>query len=75
MSFMDEIRKIPPVTRFLCASSLAVTLPVLLQILPIYKVVFVKEFVTQKFEVGFCLCSWMKDKSGTEKVCDTHVLM
>lgn len=53
MSFMDEIRKIPPVTRFLCASSLAVTLPVLLQILPIYKVVFVKEFVTQKFEVSF----------------------
>lgn len=52
MSFMDEIRKIPPVTRFLCASSLAVTLPVLLQILPIYKVVFVKEFVTQKFEVS-----------------------
>ncbi len=49
---MDEIRKIPPVTRFLCASSLVVTLPVLLQILPIYKVVFVKEFVTQKFEVS-----------------------
>lgn len=56
MSFMDEIRKIPPVTRFLCASSLAVTLPVLLQILPIYKVVFVKEFVTQKFEVSFYVC-------------------
>lgn len=56
MSFMDEIRKIPPVTRFLCGSTLAVTVPVLLQVLPVYKVVFVKEFVTRKFEVSRCIC-------------------
>jgi Derlin-2/3 len=51
--FWDEIRKIPPVTRFLCGSSLAVTLPVMLQLLSAYKVVFVRELVTQKFEVCF----------------------
>jgi hypothetical protein len=51
--FWNEIRKIPPVTRFLCGSSLAVTLPVMLELLSPYKVIFVGAFVTQKFEV-FC---------------------
>jgi Derlin-2/3 len=49
--FWDEIRKIPPVTRFLCGSSLAVTLSVMLQLLSAYKVVFVRELVMQRFEV------------------------
>ncbi|KAG8970247.1 hypothetical protein FRC03_010437 [Tulasnella sp. 419] len=31
---MDEIRKIPPVTRFIVGSTLAVTLPLMLQVLP-----------------------------------------
>lgn len=49
--FWDEIRKIPPVTRFLCGSSLAVSVPVMLQLLSPYKVVFVRELVIQRFEV------------------------
>ena len=49
--FWNEIRKIPPVTRFLCGSSLAVSLPVMLHLLSPYKVIFVSAFVTQKFEV------------------------
>ena len=49
--FWDEIRKIPPVTRFLCGSSLAVSLPVMLQLLSPYKVIFVRALVTQRFEV------------------------
>lgn len=49
---MDEIRKIPPVTRFLCGSSLAVTLPVMLNIASPYKLIFVKQLVTQRFEVS-----------------------
>ena len=49
---MDEIRKIPPVTRFLCGSSLAVTLPVMLQIASPYKLIFVKGLVTQRLEVS-----------------------
>jgi len=49
--FWDEIRKIPPVTRFLCGSSLAVSVPVMLQLLSPYKVVFVRELVMQRFEL------------------------
>lgn len=49
--FWDELRKIPPVTRFLCGSSLAVTLPVMLQLLSPYKVIFATKFVTQRFEL------------------------
>lgn len=51
--FWNEIRKIPPVTRFLCGSSLAVTLPVMLQLLSPYKVIFVRGLVTHQFEVCF----------------------
>lgn len=47
-----ELLKIPPVTRFLCASQLAVSLPVMLQILSPYQVVFVWQFVIQRFEVS-----------------------
>ncbi|KAF8234956.1 DER1-domain-containing protein [Tricholoma matsutake] len=49
--FMAEIRKIPPVTRFLCASSLAVTIPVLMNIVSPYKVVFVLDYVLRRFEL------------------------
>ena len=51
--FWDELRKIPPVTRFLCGSSLAVSVPVMLHLLSPYKVIFVRELVTQRFEVCF----------------------
>lgn len=50
---LAEIRKIPPVTRFVCASIVAVTLPVMAKIVSPYKVIFVKEFVTKKWEVRF----------------------
>ncbi|KAI0827163.1 hypothetical protein BC628DRAFT_1409940 [Trametes gibbosa] len=73
-SFMDEIRKIPPVTRFLCASSLAVTLPVLLQILPIYKVLFVKEYVTKKFEIWRVFTSFFLGSSGINFIFDIAML-
>ncbi len=50
--FWDEIRKIPPVTRFLCGSSLAVSIPVMMRIVGPYKLIFVPALVTQKFEVS-----------------------
>lgn len=50
--FVAELRKIPPVTRSLLASSLGITLPVLLNILSPYKVLFVKELVFKKLEVS-----------------------
>ncbi|OCB85027.1 DER1-domain-containing protein [Sanghuangporus baumii] len=48
---MDEIRKIPPVTRFLCASTLGISLPVNLGMLSVYRIVFVKDAITQKLEI------------------------
>jgi hypothetical protein len=36
---MDEIRKIPPVTRYLVGGTLAITLPILLQLVAIYPIV------------------------------------
>ncbi|KAI0634838.1 DER1-domain-containing protein [Trametes polyzona] len=74
MSFMDEIRKIPPVTRFLCASSLAVTVPVLLQVLPVYKVVFMKEYVTRRFEVWRVFTSFFLGSSGINFIFDLAML-
>jgi len=62
--FWDEIRKIPPVTRFLCGSSLAVSLPVMLKLLTPYKVIFVREFVTQKFELWRIWSSFFYGGSG-----------
>ncbi|KAG8846688.1 hypothetical protein FRB96_001924 [Tulasnella sp. 330] len=43
--FMDEIRKIPPVTRTLVASTLAVSGPVMLQLVSPYPLLFVWKFV------------------------------
>jgi Derlin-2/3 len=48
---MDAIRSIPPVTRFLCGSSLAVTLPIMLQILSLRRLILVWPLVIQRFEV------------------------
>lgn len=48
---MAEINKIPPVTRFLAGSSLAVTLPVMLQLVSAYKVFYAWSLVYGRFEV------------------------
>ncbi|KAG5642536.1 hypothetical protein DXG03_002574 [Asterophora parasitica] len=45
-----ELRKIPPVTRFLCASSLAVTIPVLMNIVSPYKVLYTYKYVFQQLQ-------------------------
>lgn len=49
--FLDELYKIPPVTRFLCGSSLAVSLPAMLKLVHPYVLVFVKDLVVKKFQV------------------------
>ncbi|KAA1478160.1 DER1-domain-containing protein [Dentipellis sp. KUC8613] len=72
--FWDEIRKIPPVTRFMCGSSLAVTVPVLLELLSPYRVVFVKELVTKKFEVWRIWTSFFLGGSGINFIFDIAML-
>ncbi|OSD08771.1 hypothetical protein PYCCODRAFT_1356851 [Trametes coccinea BRFM310] len=74
MSFMDEIRKIPPVTRFLCGASLGVTLPVMLQIVSPYKVIFVKELVTRRYEVWRAFTSFFLGSSGINFIFDFVML-
>jgi len=49
--FLAEIRKIPPVTRFVCGSSLGVTGSVLLGAVTPYTVLFVKDFVFKRLQV------------------------
>jgi len=48
---LAEIRKIPPVTRIICGSSLGVTGSVLLGAVAPYTVLFVKDFVFKKLQV------------------------
>lgn len=72
---MDEIRKIPPVTRFLCGASLGVTLPVMLQIVSPYKVIFVKELVTRRYEVGVWLRSCSLSVVGLPSVCQEFCIL
>ncbi|KAI0336718.1 DER1-domain-containing protein [Cubamyces sp. BRFM 1775] len=74
MSFMEEIRKIPPVTRFVCAASLAVTIPVLLQLVHPYKIIFVKEFVIQKLEIWRIFTSFFMGSSGINFIFDFAML-
>jgi len=62
--FWDEIRKIPPVTRFLCGSSLAVSIPVMMQLMNPYKLVFVPLLVTQKFELWRVWSSFFLGSAG-----------
>ena len=53
--FVAEIRKIPPVTRFLCISSLGVTLTTLMNLVSPYRVLYVQDLVLRRFEVrGAC---------------------
>ena len=48
----SEINKIPPVTRFLCGSSLGVTLSAILQFVSPYKLLYTTDLVFKKFEVS-----------------------
>ncbi|SGY21890.1 BQ5605_C016g08289 [Microbotryum silenes-dioicae] len=71
---MDEIRKIPPVTRTLVGGVLAVTLPCLLQLLSPYKVIYVQALVFQKFELWRLVTSFLYGGSGLPLLFDTFML-
>ncbi|TFY80979.1 hypothetical protein EWM64_g3037 [Hericium alpestre] len=72
--FMDEIRKIPPVTRFLCGSTLAVTLPVMLELVSPYRVLFVRDFVTKRWEIWRVWSSFFLGSSGINFIFDIAML-
>ena len=52
-----EIKKIPPVTRFLVLSSLGITVPTMIGFVPMHKLVFITPLIVKRWEVGsiiFC---------------------
>lgn len=70
---LTEIRKIPPVTRFLVASSLGITLPAILHLVSPWRLVFVSQAVIKDFEVRpmLVLIYVAKDLSMSLTVLDT----
>jgi Derlin-2/3 len=64
MDILAEIKKIPPVTRFLCGSSLAVTGATIASIVSPYSVIFAKELVFRKFEIWRLYTSFFYGGSG-----------
>ncbi|KZP28358.1 DER1-domain-containing protein [Athelia psychrophila] len=69
-----ELLKIPPVTRFLCASSLAVSVPVNLGVVSAYKVVIIWELVTKKWEIWRVFTSFFLGGSGIAYLFDLMML-
>lgn len=59
-----EIKKIPPVTRFVCGSSLVVTGATITNIVSPYSVVFVKDLVFKKFEIWRLYTSFFHGGGG-----------
>lgn len=50
-----EINKIPPVTRFLVLSSLGITVPAILSLVPVHKLLFITPLITQRWEVSLIM--------------------
>ena len=49
---MDDVRKIPPVTRFLCGALVTITLSVKLDAVSFYSVAFIRKLVTNEGQVS-----------------------
>ncbi|TFK49325.1 DER1-domain-containing protein [Heliocybe sulcata] len=72
--FLNEIQKIPPVTRFLCGSTLVVTLPVMLQLVSPYTVIFVKALVLSRLQLWRVFTSFFLGSSGINFIFDFAML-
>ncbi|KAF5351137.1 hypothetical protein D9756_008248 [Leucocoprinus leucothites] len=72
--FLAEIRKIPPITRFLAGSSLAVTIPVLMNLVSGYGIVFVPELVFRKLELWRLHTSFFLGSGGINYIFELVML-
>ncbi|KAI0305202.1 DER1-domain-containing protein [Multifurca ochricompacta] len=72
--FWDELRKIPPVTRFLCGSSLAVSVPVMMKLLDPVHVIFLRVLVTQRLEIWRVWSSFFFGGTGLNYVFEIIML-
>ncbi|KAG5636491.1 hypothetical protein H0H81_007825 [Sphagnurus paluster] len=69
-----ELRKIPPVTRILCASSLLVTVPTLMNIVSAYKVLYNYDLVFKKMQLWRLYTSFFLGSSGINYIFDLVML-
>lgn len=69
-----EIKKIPPVTRFLCGGSLALTVPVMLKILQPMKIIFWWPLIAKNFEVWRIPTSFLYGSTGINYLFDLVML-
>ncbi|KAF8074118.1 Der1-like family-domain-containing protein [Lyophyllum atratum] len=73
-AFVAELRKIPPVTRFMCISSLAVTVPMLMNITSGYESVYTYELVFKKFQLWRLYTSFFLGNRGIGYIFDIAML-
>ncbi|KAN0060079.1 hypothetical protein ACQY0O_008052 [Thecaphora frezii] len=71
---MDEIRKIPPVTRALLGATGAVTLPCLLAIMSPYRIALIWPLVTRNYQLHRILTSFFYGGSGIAFLFDAFLL-
>ncbi|TFK70103.1 DER1-domain-containing protein [Pluteus cervinus] len=69
-----EIRKTPPITKFLCGSSLVVTLSVLTGVASPYSVFFTRDMVFEKFEIWRLWTSFFLGSGGINYVFELGML-
>ncbi|TFK64202.1 DER1-domain-containing protein [Pluteus cervinus] len=71
---ITEIQKIPPITRFLCGSSLAVTLSVLTHVVSPHAVFFTKDLVFQKLQIWRLWTSFFLGSGGINYIFELAML-
>lgn len=74
MSAMDEIRKIPPVTRYMLAATAAITLPCILTFTSPYRFVLFWPLVLRKFHIHRIFTSFFYGGSGLKLLFDYFLL-
>ncbi|KAI0088898.1 DER1-domain-containing protein [Irpex rosettiformis] len=70
----SEIKKIPPVTRFLIGSSLGITVSAILQLVSPYRLFYVTELVFKKFELWRLYTSFFYGGGGFQYIFDFVML-
>ncbi|KIK34794.1 hypothetical protein CY34DRAFT_812673 [Suillus luteus UH-Slu-Lm8-n1] len=71
---LTEIRKIPPVTRFLVASSLGITIPAVMQLISPWGLVFISQAIFKKFELWRFYTSFFLGSTGLNYIFELAML-
>jgi len=72
--FVAELLKIPPVTRFLCAAQLAVSLPVMLKLVSPFRVLLLWNSVTKNLEIWRIFTNFFLGGAGINFIFDFVML-